>query len=324
MALENYPRGDNFRRDFMGDDESVIASISFSEETFISREKNPNKNLNRYITSEHKDPFDAIRTNVPKEISEITKLKPENLQSQGDRYFLLGKTPGQVSSELNRVVGLQIIDDKRKLIKGIVSDTTSRVKVLNSQIKETEENLEAPEFLNIDYLEGLLKKIDEEINDYNDRRLSLSNIAILIRNIERQKEVSDRALNIINNAKMFKQIEERLTELHLRSSKLSELWIIVSKIGIENAIIDQAKDIIAFEKHVTPFESRIDELNDRRFELSKIKTLVRGIEEKEKTKIHMLQKLAEYDNTLSELKERLDYCDKCGSDKEHWNLDRIK
>ena len=327
-ALQNNPRGDKFRNDDMLDDESVSVSISFSEDTFISREKNPNKGMNRYITSEHEDSFDAIKTNVPDEINAITKLKEENLQSQGDRYFLLGKTPGQVSSEYNRVVGLQIIDDVRKKIKKVVSDTSSKIGVLDSQIEETKNLLESPEFQTVDELYALAKSIESKNEERIDKFLLIELVTDIIDGMKIQKKISEDAKKTIKIEKLLKPIEDKINSFEAKEAKMSSVEIILSDIDVLKESILEAEEIMSYEAEILSYEKKVNGLADRRFELDKISSLVRDIGDSERTKSYMLQTIAEREKTKSELEKELEillsYCQVCGSDKEHWNLDRIE
>jgi len=327
-ALQNSPRGDKFRRDFIEESDSVSVALSFREGTFISREKNPNKGINQYTTSEHEDSFKALGTSVPDEVLEVAKLKSENLQSQNDRYFLLGKTPGQVSSELNRVVGLQIIDDKRKVMKKVVSDAANKMNVLDSQIKETEEKLEAPEFQNLDLLKIIINSIEKKVKVCNDRKVVIMQLNSIVSNIELQQQVIKESNKIIAIGALIKPIEERLGDVGKRRVNLSYVKAAISEIERLSHVMQESSAISSIKHDIDYIESKILDIYDRRFELSNVKSLVKGIEENERAKSHMLQAIAKCEEAKSELelelKELMSFCQECGADKKHWDLKKIR
>ena len=92
--------------------------------------------------------------------------------------------------------------------------------------------------------------------------------------------------------------------------------------------MDQAKNIISHESGTIKLKNKITEALNLRFKMCKIKSLYGDILKAKSTKKTMLQSLQEYENTKTrleiELEKKRKYCSKCGADKKHWNLGKLK
>lgn len=328
--LENKPRGDKFRRDFMSDDDSVIGSMSFREGTWVSREKCPKKKINCYRSSEIDEPLVALRTDVPDEIKEITKMSSVNTQTQDEKYFLLGKTPGQVASELNKVVGLQIIDDKKFLAKKKVSEFSGRLKVLGAQILETQEELELPHFTTIHDLEALVAKIENSLEVYKKRDGEIAAVSAIIANIiseERRVEEADEIISISDQLMPIK------AKIELHNKKEAEIIRVIDALAyIESwqAELESIESILAIESDLKMIKGKIVIASALRSNILKVATLYRSIERAELSIAEAVKAIASYGSLKRVLEERrtkaeeaLNYCNKCGADRKYWSSDRL-
>lgn len=105
LAL-NRPSKNNYKNCKCADKEKMIVAGVFNGDV-IQRIKS--KTINQYQINEEQ-PFKAIKTEVPKEVQDIIKIKDVNIQSQSDSYFMLNLTAGQVAKKINKVVNLAIMD----------------------------------------------------------------------------------------------------------------------------------------------------------------------------------------------------------------------
>ena len=94
-ALLNQPRGENFVSHFKGDKEVTSVGIQFDDGRHATRLRRGGSK-NGYESSSGS--FKALRSDVPEEITEITKMEAINVQMQGAPYFMLSETPGKVAS----------------------------------------------------------------------------------------------------------------------------------------------------------------------------------------------------------------------------------
>ena len=150
-VLQNKPLGDSFMSHFAEDDTSV--SIEFDDDTYIIREKGKN---NRYNTN--LGIFEAMRGSVPEEIEQISKMNEINIQSQHDPYFLIQDTPGNVAKKLNKVVGLEIIDEKLGRANKLINQTGAALN--NAETKVDEKTEELVSYKNLEKIGEDIQKID--------------------------------------------------------------------------------------------------------------------------------------------------------------------
>ena len=111
-ALFNRPSGTGFFK--WGATTPTSSRLYFQDGAIVLREKD--KKTNFYMRREsaedtNQDKFQALRTDVPAEISEVHQMELFNIQRQHDRYFLLQDSPGEVGRQLNEVTNLSIIGE---------------------------------------------------------------------------------------------------------------------------------------------------------------------------------------------------------------------
>ena len=90
----------------------------------LKRERN-RSTINRYIVN--KQELKALRTNVPTEVRNLTKMNFVNLQKQHEPYFLLNEKPGQVAKKLNELANLQIMDKALQIANSFIRNTESKI-----------------------------------------------------------------------------------------------------------------------------------------------------------------------------------------------------
>jgi len=318
-ALENKPRGDEYRRDDTANDKNTAVSLSFKEGSYVSREKNPNTGLNQYLSSASDEPFKALRSDLPDEIKSITKIRPENIQSQGDRYFLLGKTSGQVATELNKVVGLKIIDDKLSKIKSIASGYSTRVKVLDSQIESVSEKIKADKFAIADGIKEAISDFESKVSDYNKKDIIIKDISEIIDLIESEERDSVYYAKIIKVCSDAQAIKKKVAFLKSKYSDLVEINVLASKIKYEQKRLGDANDIVALCDQLKPIKIEIAKAKSKYSELNDVMLLHVEIEAHEQIIEQAEDTIAECREIRSELERLVDYCTKCGSHRKHWS-----
>lgn len=114
-VLENRPQGTGFLN--WETDLKVGCSVTliFQGGDEITRERTSAHNS--YIVNGVR--LDAVRTDVPKEVTEIANVLPCCLQTQLSPYFLLQDTSGEVARRLNEVAGLDIISESLKSVNSV-------------------------------------------------------------------------------------------------------------------------------------------------------------------------------------------------------------
>jgi exonuclease SbcC len=161
-ALLNQPRGTNFVSHFKKKKDTTSVGIEFSDGGHVVRQRR-GTTVNGYESSV--GDFEAMRSDVPDEIKTVTQMNAINVQMQGDPYFMLNMTPGKVAKELNKLVGLDIIDKTIGRLNKLQNEATAKVNVLEDMVENEKEELEDLSF--VDDLEVRVKEIETLWDEYN-------------------------------------------------------------------------------------------------------------------------------------------------------------
>jgi len=139
---------------FRGKKELTSVGVEFDDGGYIIRQKG--NGVNGYELSTHEDPIDAVRTDLPEEVSSITRMGKINIQAQDEPYFMLRETPGTVAKELNKLVGLDIIDQTLTNLNKLENENKVKLNLLEKDSLEVKVNLKE-----LDYLDKLKEDVIE-------------------------------------------------------------------------------------------------------------------------------------------------------------------
>ena len=195
----NRPSGDEFKSWFAGTKDNVSVAAQFSEGTWVQKVRD---NTKGYYLIEG-DKFEALRTDVPDEIKQITNIGELNFQAAADKqdqhnpYFFLNDTAGEVARRLNAMVDLDVIDTMFRNIRSWSTQTKIKINDLNKAIDQKEMQVEDRKY--IDAQISLMETIDAETLLYNNlmgKVCSLESIHERLTTIEIQKQVESDFLKI--------------------------------------------------------------------------------------------------------------------------------
>jgi len=193
-AILNRPVGFHFKSHFSNKKDETTVAIEFDDDQFIIRTKGTG--INEYYGSGIKGKLEAIRSDIPDEISNITQMGEINILEQGDPYFMLQETPGKVAKMLNNIVGLDIIDETTTKINQIVNTAIRDSKYKEQELAKTQNELD-----DLVYLDEVVPLI-EEISRLITKHESLVQVTSSLGN--KIKELED-----VNQT--IKEIDEWLT-----------------------------------------------------------------------------------------------------------------
>lgn len=139
--FQNRPQGDRFRNRNLDDKDSVEVGVLIPKDKRLTRQKAPGENI--YKVAGIKEPLQALRTDVPTEVSKLSRMKKINIQGQHptEQYFLLTESPGAVAKAFNKVSGLSIVDKTITVVNKRKRALNGNIKVYDQEIKETEVEL---------------------------------------------------------------------------------------------------------------------------------------------------------------------------------------
>lgn len=139
-VCSNRPTGNDFRSNFTKSDTSVTLCM---DDSIVCRKKGNKTNV--YNLNDSAQNLQALRSDIPDEVKQLTRMESINIQPQHENYFLLNDTPGQVAKKFNEIAGLKIMDKSLLAIN-------SEIRELNQEVKTTDATIET--------LETKIKKLD--------------------------------------------------------------------------------------------------------------------------------------------------------------------
>jgi len=299
---------------------AVEVSLSEGGSVAISREKGKTSYMLSYKGQE--ETFQAIRTDVPSEITEALNLSSYNLQSQHQTYFLLQDTPGEVARALNELTGLSIIDSAFKKVSSKIRETVSKIENLKSDRDRYKEQLK--QYDNLDSIRILIEDIERDTVELSkieaDRNKITNSITELNKIKERLAEQQshieigdeiDPILVLINEHNQI-QIQEVKIQLLLRS-----LSSIKEDLEQDTAWLEMEPSYLEISALLKEYEV----VSKKKESLASLLLLLKRNEEGKVTATSILQKeINRYVTLLDEAK----ICPTCGTPTSKKMLEEIK
>ncbi|MDP8268296.1 MAG: hypothetical protein P9L97_06155 [Candidatus Tenebribacter davisii] len=242
---QNRPQGDSYRDDKLDPkkkEDKLKATeviIKYKDSGTVTRARDGYAGGINHYQIDNQEPLRALKTDVPDEVQEITRMKEVNIQGQHptEQYFLLADKPGQVAKQFNKVAGLTIMDDAIKSINSQVRSCNAEIGVhkkgiedRQKELKETEWVLKAEKFAKkleqfmhkaehkkIEFQElseniRLIKNIDEKLKEFDD--IGIAKIA-LVRLCDQSEALSnkeDQRAIIQNTVEAIKLVDLKLSD----------------------------------------------------------------------------------------------------------------
>lgn len=183
--IQNRPQGVGYRSTFAARDEATRVGLSLADGGWVIRERDGGK-LNQYRLEGLE--LEALRADVPQEVSSLLDLREYNVQGQHDAYFLLQNTPGEVARMLNDVVGLDVIDALLREVNSIVTDSRREADRTAAEAKALEASVAEYDFLKL--VDRHVEKLDTLTGERDARRAEVNTLSVLVRDLE----LADQAL----------------------------------------------------------------------------------------------------------------------------------
>jgi len=238
-VLQNKPQGDSFRRYFTDKDTRV--TIEFTDGSYIIRERGKE---NRYVTSSGN--YEAMRGSLPEEIAQISQMSEINIQLQHDPYFLIQDTAGTVAKKLNKVVGLEIIDEKLGKINRIINQTGAASNNAEVKVNEIIEELKA--YKNLDKIEEDIKKVDSLMKKSWEFKKKSEYLEQTQRTVKLNYDKIIGLLALIELEKEAIEILDLIKESKAASFKYNQLGYIKRSIGSERSNCEHWTDFLTIEE----------------------------------------------------------------------------
>lgn len=299
-CIQNKPGGFSFCSHW-GDSTKVQIEI---DNHIITRFRN--KNTNQYLLDNLK--FNAIGTEVPKEIQDILNIKNVNINLQLDPPFLLSETPGAVASHFNRIAKLDKIDTGLQNINSWIRTLTTDIKYKMEQ-KESLTN----ELTQFEYLEKfeidleVLEEMEKKQIQWNKNYQQLASIIVKTKTIVVNIKAKSQLLSLeplLDN--IFKLKEQKLS-LEKDWNKIDGL---LDRIEYVRSEIETQQDLFSIEK---PVLSLLELYEERKTLENERKGLFKALSSIRSTEIAIAKAKAKFEALYKEYDEVFpDKCPLCG------------
>jgi len=269
---KNRPQGDAYRNDQLKDKKtSVTVDISYSKGGTIRRERN---NKNNHYKINNGTALKALRTDVPQEVQDITRIKDVNIQGQHptEQYFLLADKPGQVAKKFNEVAGLTIMDKAMQDINSQVRSCNAEINVAKKEIDLREKDLqdskwvlEADKFatkikktkiklstiqdetLNITQQVSNITNVSQKLANYENvgkAKVKVTSLIIQKKQIKRKKDEQNTIEQLINDTTDVNNNLNSIIDTEIAQSALNELKTVEKEIMIKEDLSGRLTDLI--------------------------------------------------------------------------------
>jgi len=264
----NKPSGDEFIK-WEKTKCSVTAKVNGKQ---VKRERQPNKN--KYVIDGQQ--FNAVRSDVPDELQNITKITPTNIQLEDDPQFLLSSSPSEVARKLNEVVGLNKIDDSIQHPNKIIRQMNSSINHIHNDIQQKQQEKE--KLKNIEDVDEKNKKLDEFIAKENNLDGEIEEIESLIVDLEEQRKVMEqkpRIERLSNKLSKLKKHQQRTTEI---DGETKDIQRSIKIIQTNSSKVERLKPIQNLSSKLTELQNLCERHSNKNTHLTEISKSIKTIE----------------------------------------------
>ncbi len=246
-SINNRPLGNQFKSWFSNEKESVEVGIEFDNGYLIKERKN-SKNI--YDINGTK--FEAVKSDIPDDMQNLTNLSDYNIQTQIQPYFLLQDTAGEVAKRFNELIGLDVIDILFKNLNSSISNLKGKIADYNNEINNLNLQIKSLNFL--DDIEVILNNLDLEEGEKEKVERKCLSVSETIQSIE---ELDSKILEIEIDSNLPNQINEILELYDFYMNKRMEYNVISSV--LHN--IKETEENLTAEMEWLSIESEYDEIH---------------------------------------------------------------
>jgi DNA repair protein SbcC/Rad50 len=210
----NRPQGEAFRSNWGGDTSVKI----YTEENVIKRVRGFQ---NQYYVN--KLELNAVKAEVPAEVSTILNMEEVNLQTQFARPFLLDSSSGEVAQYFNQTVHLDKIDSSVRSIQHWVRQLNQDIESNKSRLEDLEINLS--DFDGLDALEEkvqVIEHLDKTRNSLESKKYNINLRRGEIQTLDKEEKNLQSILSLKEEVgKTLKLITKRSDLLEQRQALLN-------------------------------------------------------------------------------------------------------
>lgn len=267
--------------------------------------------VNAYKIDDQQD-LDPVGTDQPIQVLEATRMGKINIQNQHEKYFLLQDTPGTVSSYLNELVGLEIID---QLTDGVAS-VARKTKTDLEASKELEARLtsDLQKYEVLDQLEPLLNEASALEQSLEQDEQLFERLSRLDVSFTKSEEELNTVLDWLEVKDSYTELQALNSELNRLTTQHARLEVLARNFDRQSTSLDDLNSFLGVRARVNPLNALVtslDALNTEGLKLARLVTSYDNTSNRLQAVVNRLdQKRAEYEVVL----RRAGVCPTCGSE----------
>lgn len=316
--INNRPSGESFKNWKSKKSEQTAVEITTNENKIaIIR----NNSKTSYIVNEGK-PLEAIKMDVPFEVTKAIDIADYNLQTQFDPYFLLQSTSGEIARRLNEYANIEIIDVLFQNIDAEIRKTNEAIAHHKSSKDQIENSL--GEYKNLDKIKNIIDGISESYEKSMGIASSRDLLQKHIESLESIKSEEEELKSIIQVEQQVNPLFDAINEINIMEKKRKILSSTIESLKDIESEIDSNKDLLDLEKQmesVFKMMKNHTNIHNSKYELSQMISSLNNIETHFNVeKLKKEKAVEEYLNFLSKEKK----CPTCSSTLNKNILNNIK
>jgi DNA repair protein SbcC/Rad50 len=275
-VIKNEPSGDSFRSWWGGATSVKIVIDNTYEITRIRNEKENGYVLLDLTKNEPESHFNAIKNGVPEEIADILNIDETNIQTQLASHFLLSNTPGEVAKHFNKVSKFDKIDFANSNINSWINSLNQDIKYKETELQKNTDTLS-----NFNYLEKVeievevLENMQEQLANKQNQAKKLSVICSALKKVQIEVNEYEELLQIETSINEIIQNIEKQKKLELKQKQLKELYRTINKTLFEiqknEKLIPAGKTIDTLLVLFKKYDSLLSEKNKLQRAINNIK-----------------------------------------------------
>lgn len=185
-AITNSPQGDAYVSDWT---KTPKGKQMAGAATYVAIDTHPEKSggkfsvirkrttdFNGYVVFDGSDStqFEALRTDVPREVSQCFNIGPVNIQRQMDPPFLIAATPGEAARFINQLVNLTDIDEAQTEINSLGRSCSADLRAATASLEKAEGLVQGMDW--VDRLQELAENLGHLESQINEARQKSSDL----------------------------------------------------------------------------------------------------------------------------------------------------
>lgn len=178
--FQNKPSGDSF---IPNDNPKALTSVTTTLDDFsIVHDRSSKVHEYKLIKEGDEKLFKKFGQSVPDDITELLDVAEHNIQSQHTPYFLLQDSGSDIAEKLNKIAGLEDIDNALDSINTYVRKVQTETKLSEKQIDGYQTRIDELQF--VDNAEIFINTIDKSTNEVSVAETRIKGLEFLINEIQ--------------------------------------------------------------------------------------------------------------------------------------------